>query len=208
MGSKFFLVVILQMNFLAHAYLSFGDPGLLTGNMISDFVKGKKKFDYPTQVQNGIHLHRLIDNFTDFHPATAKGKLIFRPKYRLYSGAFIDVIYDHFLATDKDQFKTGLQEFVLETYRILQQNQMNFAPGFQRLFPFMQSQNWLYGYNQKENIYKAFRGLVYRSKYLEECDVAFQLFNDNYVELKSCYQEFFPELKEYVIKMISNLSAI
>ena len=30
------------MNYLAHAYLSFGDPDVLTGNMISDFVKGKK----------------------------------------------------------------------------------------------------------------------------------------------------------------------
>ncbi len=35
------------MNYLAHAYLSFNDPEILVGNMISDFVKGKKKFDYP-----------------------------------------------------------------------------------------------------------------------------------------------------------------
>ena len=31
------------VNYLAHAYLSFGDPEILTGNLISDFVKGKKK---------------------------------------------------------------------------------------------------------------------------------------------------------------------
>lgn len=35
------------MNYLAHAYLSFNDPEILVGNLISDFVKGKKKFDYP-----------------------------------------------------------------------------------------------------------------------------------------------------------------
>lgn len=195
------------MNFLAHAYLSFGNPDLLTGNMISDFVKGKKKFDYPLPVQNGIHLHRLIDNFTDFHPATANAKSIFRPQYRLYSGAFIDVIYDHFLATDTNEFENGLQQFSYETYFLLKQNQINFAPGFQKIFPFMESQNWLYGYRLKDNIYKAFRGLVYRSRYLEECDIAFQLFNENYDELRSFYQQFFPGLKEYSIKMISNLSA-
>ena len=33
------------MNYLAHAYLSFNDPEILVGNMISDFVKGKKKAD-------------------------------------------------------------------------------------------------------------------------------------------------------------------
>jgi acyl carrier protein phosphodiesterase len=194
------------MNFLAHAYLSFSDPGLLTGNMISDFVKGKKKFDYPLHIQNGIHLHRLIDNFTDFHPATAKAKMIFRPEYRLYSGAFVDVVYDHFLAIDTDQFQNGLKQFSEETYTLLKQNQQNFAPGFQKIFPYMESKNWLYGYRLKENVYKAFTGLVYRSKYLQECDVAFQLFNKNYEELKISYQEFFPELKEYSIKMVSNLS--
>lgn len=30
------------MNYLAHAYLSFDEPEILVGNMISDFVKGKK----------------------------------------------------------------------------------------------------------------------------------------------------------------------
>jgi len=194
------------MNFLAHAYLSFGDPGLLTGNMISDFVKGKKKFDYPLHIQNGIQLHRLIDNFTDFHPATAKAKTIFRPEYRLYSGAFVDVVYDHFLAIDTDQFQNGLKQFSEETYTLLNQNQQNFPPGFQKIFRYMESQNWLYGYRLKENIYKAFTGLVHRSKYLEECDIAFQLFNEKYDQLETCYNEFFPELKEYSIKIISNLS--
>ena len=30
------------MNFLAHAYLSFSQPEILVGNMISDFVKASK----------------------------------------------------------------------------------------------------------------------------------------------------------------------
>jgi hypothetical protein len=29
------------MNYLAHAYLSFNEPDILVGNLISDFVKGK-----------------------------------------------------------------------------------------------------------------------------------------------------------------------
>ena len=73
--------------------------------MISDFVKGKTKYDYPESIQKGIHLHRLIDEFTDTHPVTAKAKSYFRPQYRLYSGAFIDIVYDHFLALDKKHFE-------------------------------------------------------------------------------------------------------
>ncbi|MBK6633182.1 MAG: hypothetical protein IPG38_01660 [Chitinophagaceae bacterium] len=58
------------MNYLAHAYLSFNDPEILLGNMISDYIKGKKQFDYPLPVQKGIRLHRFIDQFTDTHAAT------------------------------------------------------------------------------------------------------------------------------------------
>ena len=46
-SSESFIIVIIfkAMNYLAHAYLSFNKPDILAGNIISDFVKGKKKFD-------------------------------------------------------------------------------------------------------------------------------------------------------------------
>ncbi|WP_438810958.1 ACP phosphodiesterase, partial [Serratia marcescens] len=53
------------MNYLAHAYFSFEDPDILLGNMISDYIKGKKQYTYPLKVQAGIRLHRQIDSFTD-----------------------------------------------------------------------------------------------------------------------------------------------
>src|SRR5450432_1241794 len=110
--------IVITMNYLAHAYLYFNKPEILTGNMISDFVKGKKKFDYSPGIQKGIVLHREIDNFTDTHPATREAKEIFRPHYRLYAGAFIDVVYDHFLATDKNEFTAeGLLLFSENTYK-------------------------------------------------------------------------------------------
>ena len=62
------------MNYLAHAYFSFNHTDILTGNMISDFVKGKKKYDYPPGIQKGIALHREIDEFTDAHEATRLAK--------------------------------------------------------------------------------------------------------------------------------------
>ena len=48
------------MNLLAHAYLSFNNPPVLVGNMISDYVKGKKKFLYDPAIQKGIELHRVV----------------------------------------------------------------------------------------------------------------------------------------------------
>ncbi len=60
------------MNLLAHAYLSFDQPEMLIGNMINDYVKGKKQFDYPAAIHKGMILHRSIDEFTDTHEVTIR----------------------------------------------------------------------------------------------------------------------------------------
>ena len=65
------------MNLLAHAYLSFQDESILVGNMISDYVKGSKKFLYPSNIQQGIFLHRKIDEFNRQPPCNKKCKTIF-----------------------------------------------------------------------------------------------------------------------------------
>ena len=196
------------MNFLAHAFLSFNNRDILTGNMISDFVKGKRKIDYPISIQNGIYLHRQIDNFTDGHVATARAKEFFRPHYRLYSGAFIDIVYDHFLALDQEQFigNNALQNFTQTTYSLLEKNVLYFPDRFQKIFPYMRSQNWLYEYRLKEGVRKSFAGLAYRALYLNESEVAFEVFNAYYDELKNCYESFFPELKSYTLSLLESLT--
>lgn len=190
--------VSLKMNFLAHAYLSFGHPHVLAGNMISDFIKGKRKFDYDPLIQLGISLHRSIDNFTDAHPVTHEARQYFRKEYGLYSGAFIDVVYDHFLATDKNEFSSGkLLEFSSVTYSQLESFYTIFPDRFRLLFPFMKQQNWLYHYKDREGIYNSFKGLVRRALYMNDADPAIRIFERNYKELNAAYNEFFPALKEF-----------
>lgn len=188
------------MNYLAHAYLSFERPGILVGNMISDFVKGRAKYDYPADIQEGIAVHRAIDEFTDFHPVTQEAKTYFRPQYRLYSGAFVDIVYDHFLANDRLQFAADndLLNFSVRTYAMLAKYQEHFPFPFSKMFPYMQTQNWLYHYREEQGIANSFEGMVRRAKYLDESKIAFQIFRENYDALRACYQAFFPELKAFV----------
>ncbi len=195
------------MNYLAHAYLSFNEPEILVGNMISDFVKGNKKFNYATGIQKGITLHRAIDQFTDDHAATRAAKLFFKPAYRLYAGAFIDVVYDHFLATDTDEFKLpdDLKNFTKQVYYNLQSNFSHLPDRFQKLLPYMRSQNWLFNYQYKWGIEKSFGGLVNRAVYLHESATAFEIFNKHYNELKKCYNEFFPDQKNFAAFQLRNL---
>lgn len=183
------------MNYLAHARLSFQHPQILLGNMISDFVKGNKKFDFPPQVQAGINLHRSIDEFTDNHPVTRQAREIFRPAYRLYSGAFIDVVYDHFLAKDPEEFSDdSLLAFSNQVYQQLEPQQQWFPDPFARMFPYMKKQNWLYHYRSAQGIYNSFGGLVRRAAYLSSSEEAREIFDANYQLLQDCYRQFWQDM--------------
>jgi acyl carrier protein phosphodiesterase len=183
------------MNYLAHAYLSFHQPELLVGNMISDHVKGKKKFEFSPGIQQGIELHRIIDSFTDEHAATKAAKEVFRPHYRLYAGAFVDVVYDHYLATDPLIFNNdSLEEFSATTYQMLEPYTAVFPEKFARMFPYMKTQNWLYNYSNKWGIENSLHGVVRRATYLTESATAFALFEEHFTTLQQCYQAFFPEM--------------
>ena len=194
------------MNYLAHAYLSFNRPGILVGNMISDFVKGKKKYDYPEQIQQGIAVHREIDQFTDSHAATKTAKEIFRPAYRLYAGPLMDVIYDHFLALDENEFTDeSLKTFTINTYNLLDQFTDQFPEKFNMMYPYMKSHNWLYNYRYRHGIEKSLAGVARRAKYLDESHTAYFLFNEHYDELKKSYKSFFPELKLMTLALLKQI---
>ena len=186
------------MNYLAHAYLSFNKPEILTGNMISDFVKGKKRFDFAENIQKGIMLHRSIDAFTDTHETTKQAKYFFKPAVGLYAGAFVDVAYDHFLACDKNEFTDeSLLKFSLSVYSMLADHQYVLPEKLARMLPYMQKDNWLFNYRTLNGAEKSFAGLAHRAKYLSNSTSAFECFKNNYNALKQCYYNFFPAVKDF-----------
>lgn len=194
------------MNFLAHALLSFEDQEILTGNMISDFVKGKKKYDYSPRIQQGIALHREIDAFTDIHPSVKKAKEFFKPAYGLYAGAFIDVAFDHFLALDEKEFPAhSLMHFSQSVYIQLERFVMIFPPDFLLLFPHMKKHNWLLNYSKLVGIERSFESIALRAKFINESKTASQLFQQHYLPLKECYAAFFPELKGHAYAHFHNI---
>ena len=89
---------------------------------------------------------------------------------------------------------------------MLDGKQLFFPLPFQRMFPYMRQQNWLVNYQFKEGIKNAFGGLVRRAKYLYESDIGYRIFEENYVELKNCYEEFFPELKDFSLNKYRQLT--
>ncbi len=199
--------IFIGMNYLAHAYLSYNKPFILVGNMISDFVKGRQKLGYAVNVQKGIELHRAIDSFTDSHPATAKAKEFFRPHYRLYSGPMVDIVYDHFLATDKTIFSDAtLLQFTKNVYQTLEEEAVHLPPHFITVLTYMKTENWLYHYRTPEGIQKSLRGLVRRASFINDSTQAYALFLSHYNELKACYKDFFPDVKQMAKQALEKLS--
>jgi acyl carrier protein phosphodiesterase len=176
------------------------------GNLISDFVKGKKKFGYPPGIQNGIALHRAIDTFTDAHEATKKAKEFFRPHYRLYAGAFVDVVYDHFLAVDENEFTENLlMDFSQRVYATVDKYASWLPERFALMFPYMKEYNWLFNYKTRWGTEKSLGGVVRRSAYLTESETAFRLFEEHYQPLQLCYRHFWVEVKPFALNQFNML---
>lgn len=191
------------MNYLAHAYLSFGNAEVLVGNMISDFVKGKKQYDYPQEIQKGIRLHRKIDEFTDQHIATKNAKALLYPAVGTYAGAFMDVVYDHFLAKDPAIYSAEeWMAFSVETYELLNPYTSLFPEKFALMYPYMKTQNWLYNYRFNWGIEKSFQGIGRRARYLPPENNAFELFEANYADFSIYYGDFFPDIKKLALDLL------
>jgi acyl carrier protein phosphodiesterase len=194
------------MNLLAHAYLSFEQPEILVGNMISDYVKGKKQYDYPIGIQHGIKLHRAIDHFTDHHLATQTGKQVFKPVVGLYAGAFMDVVYDHFLALDTNELsETEWHPFTQKVYIQLKESSQFLPEKFAAQLPHMSTHNWLFHYRHVAAIEKSFGGLVRRTQYLTDHLPAFEVFEAEYSFLKEQYESFFPDVKKFAQAELNRL---
>ena len=189
------------MNYLGHAYLSFGNAGVLTGNMMGDHVKGRQALErYPDEVRKGLELHRKIDDFVDKHPGVLRAKLLFREAYGLYAGAITDTIFDHFLANDPKIFATPqhLLQFTTDTYVLLEQHAEWHTEEFVRYFPYMKEQNWLYNYRTMKGIEKSLQGLHRRAQHMPPPDSAYASFVAGYYQLNQCYYELIDDIVSFV----------
>ena len=186
-----------KMNFLAHSYLSFSEEQLV-GNMIADFVKNRDVARLPESIQKGIKLHRAIDSFTDAHPLIHEAKAPFRPLVRLYSGAFVDVAFDYFLANDTtENSQREWQEHSQRVYAVLRRYEEFLPEVFKKVLDKMQQDDWLYNYRNEWGIEYSFRNVVNKAQFLDKTTNVFPAFLANKDFLREKYEIFFPEIKSF-----------
>lgn len=187
------------MNFLAHIYLSGDTNEILIGNFIGDYVKGNDYLKYPTNIGKGILLHRKIDAFTDKHSVTKSCKTFINPKYRKFSGIVIDIFYDHFLATNWEQYSSvPLKEFAIRKYNILGAYYDFFPREVKDFFPYFLKSNWLYAYSTVRGLKVVLRRMAIQTSLPDFSAYAISRLKENYEVLGENFKVFFKDIIEFV----------
>ncbi len=193
------MTITIEMNFLAHLYLSGNDEELIIGNFIADMVKGQQINGYSDGIVKGIRLHRHIDHYTDAHSFVSQSKGRLRRKYRLYAGVVVDMYYDHFLARYWAEYsRHPLRRYVDGAYTILKQNKDILPPRAQYILPYMTENNWLVNYADLSVLQRNFGGMARRTPFNSGMEAAVDDLLQNYQLFEDEFRAFFPELVEFV----------
>lgn len=187
------------MNFLAHAYLSLDNPEILTGNMIGDFVKGRDFTHLPDGIQQGVQLHRKIDNFTDKHEVFKKTVFRISDTHGKYRFVIADLFFDHFLAKNWNMYhKEQLKTFTNNTYSTLRLFENNLPEKFLYALSYMEKGDWLHNYQHLDKLEMYIKGISSRSKYGKNLETSINDLKEDYKYFEEDFTLFFPDIISFV----------
>ena len=196
----------MKMNYLAHIYLSGEIDELKIGNFIADSVRGNKYAHFPDMIQEGITLHRQLDTFTDKHPTFRKSTHRLFDPYGHYSAVIVDILYDHFLAKNWDQYSgIPLYDYTQDFYKLLQDNFAILPIRVQNFLPYMLKDNWLYNYGSIDGIGKILIQMDHRTKNKSKMKHATKELQLYYELFELEFTSFFEEVIKYATEEIQKL---
>ncbi len=183
------------MNFLTHLFLSDGAPGLLVGNLMGDFVKGRLDGRFPADIEQGILLHREIDSFAAQNRHFLRSKRRLDPCFGLYRGVLVDLFYDHFLAAHwEDYADVPLSFFISDAWRVVCEYKEFLPDKLQRVMPLL-FREWLPSYSNIGGIAAVLHRMSrFRLKRANRLCEGAEALSRHYGGFYSDFQEFFPEL--------------
>jgi acyl carrier protein phosphodiesterase len=187
------------MNYLAHLFLSGDDEQTMVGNFIGDYVKGSDWVKYPDKIRNGILIHRQIDTFTDAHKNFREAKLLFRPEFGLYSGIVVDFLYDHFLATNWNNYSDlTLRTFAKQSHAVLLKNFMLLPVRVQGFLPFLIQNRRLESYATTSGIVQALKIMSNYTSLPAKSDFVLHTIQDNYDFFNSNFRVFMSDIIHFI----------
>ncbi|HLW40440.1 MAG TPA: ACP phosphodiesterase [Brumimicrobium sp.] len=193
------------MNYLGHLYLSGNHPDLMLSNLYGDFVKGKDYSYLPQIIQEGVDLHRQIDDFVDRHPLVTELRLQLYTDLPKVAGIAIDLYFDHLLADrwqvyhpqPLNQFVDYFFDFALdEVERKHNSPSFEFPKQFIHLIHIMEKQGWLKQYKKIEGLEMASKGLSNRISFPNNLNEASLVFRKHQNRIEHVFEEYISDAKK------------
>lgn len=185
------------VNFLAHVYFADGYSPHIVGQLLGDFVRGRSLEQFPADVAQAIRTHRAIDSYTDKHPLSRQARNLFEPPVRRYAGIVVDVIYDHFLARQWDQYcDIGLSEYAALVHAALAEHADILPDGARRFAAFMLTDELLAGNLHRHRIDLTLQRIAARRPGLAPLAEASAPMWRHEDQLQQIFNQFFPQLRQ------------
>ena len=193
------------MNFLAHTYLSFDQPGLIVGNYLGDFIRNKDVASLPIAIKEGVILHRAIDTYTDRHEKVKEGTSLLHKSMGKYAPVVLDIYFDFLLSKRwLDFHNTPLSEFCQIAYEILVKHQEYMPERIANRMQKMVADRWLENYQTYDGIRRVFRFLSRRTKFPSNLMDAPAVLMELEEPLEDVFMSFFPDLIVYCKRKIED----
>lgn len=188
------------MNYLAHIRLAGDDPECVIGNFLGDFVKGRLTEDiYTPGIRRGIIMHRKIDAWTDSHERTKKCARLISSERRRWSRVIIDIFYDHLLAVNWERYSDeSLRECLDRAYGIILGAVDVFPEHIAARIGTIIEDGWIERYQSVSGLRLVFEGVSRRVRRKNPLAGSESELVAHYDEMNEHFNEFFPEIIEYV----------
>ena len=189
------------MNFLAHFHLAQATDGSRVGALLGDFVRGTPeslRTRLPSELVDGIVLHRAIDRFTDTHEIFLRTKKLLSPPRRRFAGIIIDIFFDHFLAHMwSDYSKIPLRQFITEIHNTLKRRDEWLTPEISSVIGRMKQENWLGTYGTIPGLALTFQRVSERRTFLAPLVGAEDDLTSHYQSFTNAFRSFYPEVMSF-----------
>lgn len=186
------------MNFLAHALLAGEQPADQLGGLLGDFVKGYLPAGLPSEIAEGVRLHRQIDVFADTHPVFIRSRSRVSSERRRVSGIMVDMFYDHFLARHWSAFcQKPLENYAAEMYALLTAHLPLLPLKLTRILPYMRDEDWLTSYRSLNSVVMALDAMAGRMRRDGGLEGAGEELDSHYGEFETDFFEFIGDALQF-----------